>query len=1098
MLHSENEFGILTNGRAWRLFSRTLDADQPRFQTYLECDLKLLLNDWLEEGNLISRDFIRNDFLRFFLLFGPAGHASTDAREPLTTRARRGSSEYRLGIGKDLRTRVFEALRLTIDGFMHHEANGLAADALDRCRQTGFVFLYRLLFVLYAEDRGLLPYRYNRTYTENRSLGRLRDVVGSRLDRILLRPEEDYSHGSTNLWEDLRNLFDLIDGGGGRYEVTAYNGGLFDERQHPFLAEHAISDWYVARIVDQLSRAEDPLRRGQGAFRVDYRDLRIQHLGSIYERLLEVRPRVTEVPVANPLTGTTIEPGHVHLELSEEHRTGRDRQRQDRRTTGSFYTPDHIVQHIVERTLGPLCDKIYLELQLEIDKVQALDGESGGDVPGRDAELLSLRNDFDNRVLRLRVVDPSMGSGHFLLSACKYLAEELATNPYTGHPDVDALGDESTLLYWKRRVVEHCLYGVDQNPLAVELAKLALWLETAAKDQSLTFLDHHLRVGNSLVGTSVTELGSLPGTPLIRASVHEDLRSELLSFLEPLQEIARIPSDNPRQVKQKERLFRVAKDRAKPFLRLAHVWCSSFFLDNAPTDAQYSEVVSVLRKPVVQSRLIDRRGWFAAAVDCAEHEDNRFFHWEFEFPEVYFSEADRRSNPGFDAVIGNPPYDVLSELETGRDLRGLRAFVDEHDAYAPARRGKNNLYKLFICRAMELLAPSGFVGFIVPMPLLGDDQAADVRRMLFRETALSTLEVFPQKDDPNRRVFPEAKLSTIVFTARKTDDEADRSATFRSRVHPGPVIDGASPSLNLSTRELELYDPENLTVVSCDQADWDLVVRIFENPRTGRLRQFGEFFQGEVNETKERRRGSLAGAGEGRLVVRGASICLYTHRGASQGTDLWLNIDRFLDGKRSNTKAYHHQWPRLALQESSPQNNFRRLIAAIVPAGEFFNHTVNYTTSHHCRLSLDVLLGLLNSKVSDWYFRIGSTNAHVSHYQLYNLPCPLFGNEMVHASEWRSCEDAFNREDWNGLRDLALQATSGDTVGALARDVIGEAARRIRVIEENRGDIRRAQRSALAERAQPLQELIDCVLFRLYGLTDEDAAALEERLVRML
>lgn len=1097
MLHSENEFGILTNGRLWRLFSRTLDAEQPRFQTYLECDLKLLLDSWHEESNLISRDFIRNDFLRFFLLFGPAGHVSTDARAPLTSRAKRGSSEYRLGIGEDLRARVFEALRLTLDGFLHYEANGLTVDAVDRCRQTAFVFLYRILFVLYAEDRGLLPYRSNHFYTENRSLGRLRDDVGSRLDRVFFKNGEDYSHGSTSLWEDLQTLFDLIDGGGRRYDVTAYNGGLFDERQHPFLAEHAISDWYVARILDQLSRAEDPLRRNQGAFRVDYRDLRIQHLGSIYERLLEVRPRVSEVPVRNPLTGATIESGHVHLGLSEEHRTGGERQQQDRRTTGSFYTPDHIVQHIVERTLGPLCDKITQQLQQETDDLQAIRTESGGDRT-LDAKLLSLGRDFDNRVLCLRVVDPSMGSGHFLLSACKYLAEEIATNPYTGHPDVDILGDESTLLYWKRQVVEQCLYGVDQNLLAVELAKLALWLETAAKDQSLTFLDHHLRVGNSLVGASVAELGSLPGTPLIRASVHEDVRSELPAFLEPLRDIARIPSDSPRQVKQKERLLGVAKGRAKPFLRLADVWCSSFYLDNAPTDEQYSEVVSVLRKPVVQSRLIQRREWFAAAVECAKHEDNRFFHWEFEFPEVYFNEAGRRGDPGFDAVIGNPPYDVLSELETGRDLRAFRTFINGHGPYTPTRRGKNNLYKLFICRAIELLAPGGFVGFICPMPLLGDDQAADVRGMLFRDTALNTLEVFPQKDDRNRRVFSEAKLSTAVFTARKADDETARTARFRLRVHSGNVIDAASPSLALSTHELEYYDPENLAVVSCDQADWDLVVRITTNPRSGRLRQFSEFFQGEVNETKEKRRGSLVAAGEGRLVVRGASICLYAHRSASQGTDLWLDIDRFLEGKRPNTKAYHYRWPRLALQESSPQNNFRRLIAATVPAGEFFNHTVNYTTPHHCRLSLDVLLGVLNSKVSDWYFRIGSTNAHVSHYQLYNLPCPLFDDKQVDSNEWRSCEEAFNRDDWEQLRELALVSTNRMAVGALARDVIGEAARRIRLIEVNRGDITRAQRSALAEQAQPLQEVIDHILFRLYGLTDDESAALEERLVHML
>ena len=187
-----------------------------------------------------------------------------------------------------------------------------------------------------------------------------------------------------------------------------------------------------------------------------------------------------------------------------------------------------------------------------------------------------------------------------------------------------------------------------------------MWLETAARNESLTFLDHHLRVGNSLVGTSVDELRSLPGAPLIRDTVHEDVRSELPSFLEPLQEIAEIPSDNPRQVKRKECLLRVAKNRVKPFLSLAHIWCSSFYLDNAPTDEQYSEVVSVLRRPGVLARLIPRREWLAAALECAEHEENRFFHWEFEFPEVYFSQAGRATLVSMRQY--NPPTTVVSEL----------------------------------------------------------------------------------------------------------------------------------------------------------------------------------------------------------------------------------------------------------------------------------------------------------------------------------------------------------------------------------------------------------------------------------------------------
>jgi hypothetical protein len=148
-----------------------------------------------------------------------------------------------------------------------------------------------------------------------------------------------------------------------------------------------------------------------------------------------------------------------------------------------------------------------------------------------------------------------------------------------------------------------------------------------------------------------------------------------------------------------------------------------------------------------------------------------------------------------------------------------------------------------------------------------------------------------------------------------------------------------------------------------------------------------------VNETIERAKGHLSNdPGRGKLVTRGAALCLYITRPASQGADLLLDVAKFLQDKDPESKAFHHQHARVGLQESSPQNNFRRIIAAFVPAGEFCNHTVNYCPANKTRLDLNFLLALLNSKLADWYFRLGSTNAHVSHYQLYNLPCPIFAD----------------------------------------------------------------------------------------------------------
>src|SRR5688572_512544 len=157
---SRLSFGLLTNGRLWRLVPRELDSDQRRFQTFLECDLPHILSSWQAEENMLRREMILDQFLLFYLFFGPIAYRQQGERSTLVSRARTGSSVYRLGIGEDLKHRVFEALRLSIDGFLQYRNNNLdPARDLKLIRAQSFVLLYRLLFILYAEDRELLPYR---------------------------------------------------------------------------------------------------------------------------------------------------------------------------------------------------------------------------------------------------------------------------------------------------------------------------------------------------------------------------------------------------------------------------------------------------------------------------------------------------------------------------------------------------------------------------------------------------------------------------------------------------------------------------------------------------------------------------------------------------------------------------------------------------------------------------------------------------------------------------------------------------------------------------------------------------------------------------
>jgi len=286
-------------------------------------------------------------------------------------------------------------------------------------------------------------------------------------------------------------------------------------------------------------------------------------------------------------------------------------------------------------------------------------------------------------------------------------------------------------------------------------------------------------------------------------------------------------------------------------------------------------------------------------------------------------------------VIGNPPYDVLASEELGYDVSRDLAFYEATPLYEPAIRGKKNLYKLFICRGANLMNVTGGFSFIVPMALLGDDQAVGVRRLLLERTGLIAVEAFPQKDDPHNRVFPEAKLSTAVFVTRAKPT----GQRFTARTHAGRFIESCSPNLSVAPQDLIKFDPSNSPILTCTQRDWQIATRIINTEELKRLGEHCRAYQGEVNETTDGKRGfTSTDPNDGPRILRGSTICLYVIREASQGEAIYLRKEKYLQGKPDSAKARHHEQRRVGWQESSPQNNFRRIIAALIPAGEFCNH----------------------------------------------------------------------------------------------------------------------------------------------------------------
>jgi hypothetical protein len=322
---------------------------------------------------------------------------------------------------------------------------------------------------------------------------------------------------------------------------------------------------------------------------------------------------------------------------------------------------------------------------------------------------------------------------------------------------------------------------------------------------------------------------------------------------------------------------------------------------------------------------------------------------------------------------------------------------------------------------------------------------------------------------------------------------------FLSRIHPGKDILTTSPSQSIQRSDVALYDPENQPIVACSQEDWDLATRIMRSGRMARLGKYCRAFQGEVNETVDGEKGNLSESpSDGPQVLRGSNICLYVLRPPSQGEAIYLRRNKYLKDKNSTAKAWHHKQLRVGVQESCPQNNFRRVIASHIPIGEFCNHKINYFPELESKYPLAILLAILNSKLADWYFRLGSTNASVSHYQLYNLPAPVFASDELVASVIGNFTRWIDSNDFDAafetIADMLVTAPFPSTV----RECIVVAVKRIIAIERDRGDIARAQRSSLDSAAQPIQDLLDRIICRMAGLTDNEVTELEMRLLKML
>ncbi|ATW02204.1 Eco57I restriction-modification methylase domain-containing protein [Sphingorhabdus sp. YGSMI21] len=479
-------WGILTNGRQWRLYYQNALSVAEEF---FEIDLGKIFEFAGSSEETSDQDLSQDHGFRLFLLiFGKSAFLPVEQGRSFHLIALAEAKRWEEKVRKDLAETVFEEVfPLLISSIPEADTERPAeidSEYAETVRQAALFLLYRLLFVLYAEDRNLLP--DERGPYSNYCLTRLRQDIADRRTK----GQAELSR-STAYWSRLETIFSAISEGDDELGIPPYNGGLFDPLEIPLLSRIRLSDEVLAQAILSLSHREEDGRQRY----INYRDLSVQQLGSIYESILEYGVEVD---------------GHGNVRPREDNEA--------RHRSGSYYTPEPLVSLIIDKTVGPLVDERRSLFE------EAVGNEATGE------ELIAL--DPAIALLSLRIVDPAMGSGHFLVSLVDWLSDKVLTSigdaeaiagpDYAsplieqiaklregivvnarehGWPIVEDQLDDRHIV--RRMVLKRCVHGVDLNPMAVELAKVALWLHSFTVGAPLSFLDHHLRCGNSVLGAWV-------------------------------------------------------------------------------------------------------------------------------------------------------------------------------------------------------------------------------------------------------------------------------------------------------------------------------------------------------------------------------------------------------------------------------------------------------------------------------------------------------------------------------------------------------------------------------------------------------------------
>ncbi len=735
-------------------------------------------------------------------------------------------------------TRALEHLRKGVENAIRHLGQGFlnpanrdlieslrssekdSLDNQDYYRQL-LRMVYRLIFLFAAEDRDLLhteetPEQARKTYAEHYSTSRLRTIA--ELKRGTRHPD---------LWRQLRLVLRKLGEPDGCPELglPALGGFLWSDEAMPDLEPCDISNEHLLKAVRDLSQTkQDKLTR-----RIDYRNLGSEELGSIYESLLELRPVINTNTASFELE---VIPGH------------------ERKQTGSYYTPTSLINQLLDTALEPVMDRAIRESG---DMHSAAHHQFPDDPPAAKA------------LLALRICDPASGSGHFLVAAAHRMARRLAA-VRTGEEEPAPEHHRRAL----RDVISRCIYGVDINPMAVELCRISLWMEALQPGRPLSFLDHHVKCGNSLLGTTpeMIEKGipddafkpitgddkkvasalrkqnklERKGQLSLDFGADQRLEEDYTHLTRAIAEVESSDNDTLLQVAEQASTYKSITESAHyAHARLvADAWCAAFAW-HKKQDAG---------TPVTQASL-DRIKAGRVDEDQAARirqyaRDYRFFHWHVEYPEVFLSKED----PGFDVVLGNPPWERvklqekeffaardeaianapnkseryklikrLQENPEGRTLFGLfevekrksemtSAFLRNSGRYPLCGRGDINTYTVFAELNRTTICGTGRVGCIVPSGIATDDTTKYFFQNLVEKQSLVNLFDFENR----KKIFEgiDSRIKFCLLTLSGTGVPVPEAEFVFFALEMDELLD-PEKRFTLSSEDIELLNPNTRT-----------------------------------------------------------------------------------------------------------------------------------------------------------------------------------------------------------------------------------------------------------------------------------------------